>query len=60
MKIAIAVLHNISVLWKEPCPEDNQDEEDDQDPEAADESGHPVQHAGQIRRDWMRDNFCQT
>jgi hypothetical protein len=61
--IATAVLHNISILWKEPCPEDNQDEEDDQDPEAPvppDVSGRPVRLAGQIRRDWMRDKFCQT
>lgn len=58
--VATAVLHNLALQWGEPEPVDGdfQDEDDLDRSQPSNRSATAVRVAGQLKRDWLANNFC--
>jgi hypothetical protein len=60
--VALAVCHNLAIVWAEPDADDEQDlappDDDLDDQEQAGQDTAAVRAAGQAFRDWLADQFC--
>ena len=61
--LACGILHNMCILWSEPDPNDEDENEDDDDDDNEVGQNPPqsqtaIRAAGQVKRDFLSQNFC--
>jgi hypothetical protein len=62
--VATAVLHNLALLWCEPDPLENDQEDNEIEnngphiQQIANRNQAAIRAAGQVKRDWLTNNYC--